>query len=152
MRFRQGKRKGRDDPTRTLPEDTILDAASETTADGAIHLLARAITDGRATAARVLAVMAQRSRQVHRRAIEEACRHGMAGVESILEWRYSTEVEDAHGLPTPIRQSNLNHFTREDLLYPDYGVVVELDGRLGHGKYRDYRRDNRNVINHSVAT
>lgn len=29
---------------------------------------------------------------------------------------------------------------------------MELDGRLGHEKHRDYRRDNRNVINHNVVT
>ena len=35
------------------------------------------------------------------------------------------------------------------MLYKEYGLLIELDGRLGHegvGRFRDMRRDNRATI------
>lgn len=115
--FRIGERKGRGDPTRSLPEDTILDAARETTSDGVVHLLARALTQRSTTAPRVLHALGTRTRQRHGGTVRAACLQGMDGIESILEWRYAREVEVAHGLPAPARQVGLAAFTREDIYY-----------------------------------
>ena len=67
----------------------------------------------------------------------------------MLEFRYHRDVERAHGLPESSRQVP---FTRpdgrrgfRDRVYTEYGVVVELDGRLAHpaeNQWKDKARDN----------
>lgn len=153
VRFRRGERRGRGELSRTVPESTLLDAANETAADTAIHLLARAFSSSRTTPSRVLAAMGGRTRQRHRTLLEGACSHGMEGIESILEWRYATEVVAAHGLPEPARQVWLTAGTRSDNVYEEFGVIVEVDGHLGHDQpFRDRRRDNRHAILHGTIT
>ncbi|HIW29148.1 MAG TPA: type IV toxin-antitoxin system AbiEi family antitoxin domain-containing protein [Candidatus Luteococcus avicola] len=65
------------------------------------------------------------------------------GLESPLEHIYATRVERAHGLPHGVRQARLGR-TRQDVRYD--GLVVELDGRLGHDDtesiFREMSRDN----------
>ncbi|WP_231930277.1 hypothetical protein [Friedmanniella luteola] len=68
------------------------------------------------------------------------------GLESPLELAHLRDVERAHGLPKGRRnqyRGGLRH--RSDVGYDAYGVLVELDGRLGHaddgGRFRDFRRD-----------
>lgn len=87
-------------------------------------------------------------RQVGFDALESA---GM-GLESVLEVRWA-DLETAHGLPIGRRQAKVTQFGQvqfQDVSYDDYGLVVELDGRIGHedtrGRLRDMRRDNRNVL------
>ncbi|WP_075052015.1 hypothetical protein [Gordonia malaquae] len=48
--------------------------------------------------------------------------------------RRGCAVERAHGLPAPLRQAptGVGRPGFRDLDYPEWGVVVELDGRLGH--------------------
>ena len=74
------------------------------------------------------------------------------GLESVLEVRWA-DLEKAHGLPIGRRQAKVTQFGQvqfQDVSYDDYGLVVELDGRIGHedtrGRLRDMRRDNRNVL------
>ncbi|MFI5625430.1 hypothetical protein ACIA03_18330 [Nocardioides sp. NPDC051685] len=67
-----------------------------------------------------------------------------AGTHSVLEHGYLTKVERPHGLPTGKRQvqraaPNGNQF--RDVEYVAYGLVVELDGALGHESWRDQGRD-----------
>lgn len=63
-------------------------------------------------------------------------------VRGNLELAHLRDVERAHGLPRGRRnryRGGLRH--RSDV---GYGVLVELDGRLGHtdeGRFRDFRRD-----------
>jgi very-short-patch-repair endonuclease len=72
----------------------------------------------------------------------------MAGVLSVLEFRYVRDVERRHHLPAAERQASFRQNRRagyRDALYRDFGVAVELDGRLAHPadrKWRDARRDN----------
>ena len=72
-----------------------------------------------------------------------------SGDHSVLEYRYDRDVERAHGLPEPVRQAPFagpnGRRGRRDRLYQQYGVVVELDGRLAHAiedQWRDKARDN----------
>jgi hypothetical protein len=58
-------------------------------------------------------------------------------------------VERAHGLPEPDRQvpftAKDGRHGRRDRMYQEYGVVVELDGRLAHpeeNRWKDKARDN----------
>lgn len=74
-----------------------------------------------------------------------------AGAHSLHEIK-DTRMRRRHGLPLGRRQ-----FTRDakgteylDVFIEEYGIHVELDGRLGHDRavetWRDFRRDNRSVI------
>jgi hypothetical protein len=67
----------------------------------------------------------------------------------VLEFRYHRDVERAHGLPESNRQVPFarpdGRMGFRDRLYTDYGVVVELDGRLAHpteNQWKDKARDN----------
>ena len=67
-----------------------------------------------------------------------------AGTHSVLEHGYLTKVERPHGLPVGMRQAprtgpSGNQF--RDVEYAAYGLVVELDGALGHESWRDRARD-----------
>jgi hypothetical protein len=67
-----------------------------------------------------------------------------AGTHSVLEHGYLTKVERPHGLPMGERQAprvgpDGNQF--RDVEYAAYGLVVELDGALGHESWRDQARD-----------
>ena len=70
------------------------------------------------------------------------------GVESVLEYRYVRRVERPHGLPEARRQRVVvtgGRRRRTDNDYEQFGLIVELDGRLGHegaGVFRDRTRDN----------
>jgi hypothetical protein len=58
------------------------------------------------------------------------------GDHSVLEYRYTRDVERPHGLPESVRQvpftKDNGQEGRRDRVYARYGVVVELDGRLAH--------------------
>jgi hypothetical protein len=68
------------------------------------------------------------------------------GAHSFLEITYLRRVERSHGLPTPDRQHAGRSFGRRvwrDGDYPQWGISLELDGRLGHEWSADRRRDRR---------
>lgn len=67
-----------------------------------------------------------------------------AGAESELELRYLHDVERPHGLPCGVRQRRSRSGKEvRDVLYEDYGTIVELDGAV-HAlrRLRDMHRDN----------
>jgi hypothetical protein len=137
-------------PPRTSVEETVLDltqtAASFDDVCGWITCaFARDLTDE----SRLRAAMRQRPKLRWRADLHELIVAAAGGDHSVLEYRYDRDVERAHGLPEPIRQAPFvgpdGRWGRRDRLYRDYGVVVELDGRLGHGpedQWRDKARDN----------
>ena len=68
---------------------------------------------------------------------------------------YARDIERAHGLPRGSRQavSRGRQYLR-DVDYEAFGVLVELDGRLGHtgmGRFRDMWRDNSATIESRVT-
>jgi len=74
--------------------------------------------------------------------------HVALGAYSALERRYLLQVERAHGLPTAARQRRVRLGSRtyyRDVAYRGLGVIVELDGRLGHDlaadRWADLDRD-----------
>lgn len=142
--FRRGTRTGAGDPTRTDAVTSILDAAAETDEDALVALVAKALTDKKATTRALLEALAARGRTSRRGLITALCDVGSAGVESVLEWRFLTEVIRGHGLPEPIRQERVVPGTRSDNVWREYALVAELDGQLGHEQaFRDMQRDNR---------
>ncbi len=140
-------------PTRTTVEDTVLDMAEHGDADNAIAWLSKACQRRRTTPARLAEVLDRRARHRWRELLVDALSDVAAGVESALEYRYVRGVERPHGLPEARRQQVVilgGRRRRTDNDYEPFGVVVELDGRLGHegeGVFRDRSRDNSATVN-----
>ena len=146
--FVTAQRRGRGEPPRTSLEDTVLDIASRMGRDGdLIALLADVVSGRRTSPRRLLTALDDRARFPRRRLVEGILGEVADGVHSVLERAYRRDVEIAHDLPRARRQVMLAG--RSDVLYEAYGVVVELDGRLGHigsEAFRDLERDNRNML------
>jgi len=144
-------------PARTTVEDTVLDMAEHGDADNAIAWLTKACQRHRTTTARLAQALDQRSRHRWRDLLVDALGDVAGGVESVLEYRYVRRVERPHGLPRARRQRIAvigGRRRRTDNDYEPFGVVVELDGRLGHegeGALRDRTRDNDSAISGRVT-
>jgi len=91
-----------------------------------------------------------RSRVRHRRLLEQLLFDIATGAETPIELRYLRDVERAHDLPAGNRQLPARRGKDfRDVTYEEFGLVVELDGRLGHegtGRFRDMRRDNATIL------
>jgi len=144
-------------PSRTTVEDTVLDLAEHGDADTAIAWLSTACQRRRTTTARLAEVLDRRTRHRWRELLVDALSDVADGVESVLEFRYVRRVERPHGLPEARRQSVVvtgGLRRRTDNGYEPFGVVVELDGRLGHegdGVFRDRTRDNITTVSGKVS-
>jgi hypothetical protein len=144
-------------PSRTTVENTVLDLAERGDADNAVAWLTKACQCHRTTPARLAESLERRRRHRWRELIVDALGDVAEGVESVLEYRYVRRVERAHGLPPARRQQvtvTEGRRRRTDNDYELFGVVVELDGRLGHdgvGAFRDRERDNVTTISGKVS-
>ena len=85
---------------------------------------------------------AERPRQSDRSLLLEIFAEVAEGCESPAERRYLRGAERAHGLPRGRSQSPFGRAGRRDREY-EWGVVVEVDGRLGHASWTDVQRDGR---------
>jgi very-short-patch-repair endonuclease len=148
-RERRGARQPRSygDPPRTTLEDTVLDLVDDPDADAraVVHWVTTAVQTRRTTPQRLRAAAEARHFLRHRRLLGVLLTDVVAGVRSPLELNYLRCVERAHGLPLGRRQQS-QRGTEVDVEYEGYGLLVELDGRLGHkgmGRFKDMRRDNR---------
>ncbi len=137
-------------PPRTRLEETLLDLTqAAATFDDVCGWVTRAFARDLTNEDKLRTAMRQRPKLRWRADLYELIAAAASGDHSVLEFRYERDVERAHGLPEPVRQapfiSSDGRRGRRDRLYRAYGVVVELDGRLGHGpadKWRDRARDN----------
>jgi hypothetical protein len=139
-------------PRRTNVERTVLDLlAHRRTADGALGLVAAAIRQRRTTPDRLRAALEPRKRTRWRRVVLDALPDIRRGAQSPLELR-DAQIRRLHGLPKGTRQVRRTSDGTEylDVVIEDYGVHIELDGRLGHDEatqiWRDFRRDNRSEV------
>lgn len=131
-------------PPRVRVEAALLDqAASAATEPAAIATLTDAVGARLTTTSLLLAAASQRSRLRRRRLIEQVLVDIRDGTCSVLEHGYLTRVERAHGLPTPRRQAptGAGRPGFRDIDYPEYGLVIELDGRGHHSAAADRDRD-----------
>ncbi len=148
-RFRQEQRGVRSPssgatPPRTGVEDTVLDLVSTSDQSGAVGWVTSAVQRRLTTPARIERALARRLAVRHRALIQALLLDVADGAESPLELGYLRDVERAHGLPAGRRQVRRGRRV-VDVFYEEYGLVVELDGRLGHvgsGRFRDLERDN----------
>jgi hypothetical protein len=136
-------------PSRTRIEETVLDLADTArTFEEALGWACAACGGRLTTPQRIVEAISQRARLRYRPALQLALGDIAVGVHTILEYRYLRDVERPHGLPGAERQvrvvrSGCSEY--RDMLYREYLVAVETDGRLAHpaeGQWRDVRRDN----------
>jgi Transcriptional regulator, AbiEi antitoxin len=137
-------------PPRTRIEETVLDLTQTAkTFDDVCGWVTRAVARELTDETRLRAAMSKRQRLRWRADLQELIAAAATGDHSVLEFRYHRDVEKAHGLPEPARQAPFTgpngRRGRRDRVYEEYGVVVELDGRLAHpaeNHWKDKSRDN----------
>lgn len=130
---------------------TVLDLAEAPGVGwrGAVATASRWVQRRRVTSAELVAALAAAPRHRHRRHLELALGVVADGAESLLEVGFVRNVVRAHGLPAPRLQVPVDApggRLRRDAEFEPWGVVVELDGRLGHegeAVAGDRRRDRR---------
>ncbi len=138
------------EPPRTNVEETVLDLIGTAgTFDDVCGWITRAISRELTDERRLRAAMEERERLPWRADIHSLIAAAVTGDHSVLEFRYTRDVERAHGLPEPDRQVPFTgpgrQKGRRDRVYTRYAVVVELDGKLAHlaeDAWRDKDRDN----------
>jgi hypothetical protein len=137
-------------PPRTKIEETILDLTQTArTIDDVCGWVTRAFARDLTDETRLREAMTARPKLRWRADLHEFIVAAAEGDHSVLEFRYHRDVEQAHRLPKPSQQVPFTgpgrRRGRRDRLYEDYGVAVELDGRLAHpeeSRGRDRARDN----------
>ncbi len=132
-------------------EHAVVDLAGRAMTDAiAVETVLRACRLRLTTPDRLRAVIDQQARLRRRSLLTSLCTEARVGVTSPLELRYVTGVARAHGLPPGQHQVRATSFTGgtayRDVVYREQGVLIELDGRLGHedesAVFRDQFRDN----------
>lgn len=135
----------RAEPPRMRREDNVI-AMVDTAVDelAVVRLLTDAARDLAIGAGRLREALGRRT-NLRRRAFVAAVLDDVGqGAQSVLEWGYLNRVERAHGLPAASRQvlrrtAGGNQF--RDIEYDAFGLVVELDGWLGHNTWDAQARD-----------
>ena len=141
---------GYTNPPRTKVEETVLDLTQNArTFDDVCGWVTRAFARDLTDETRLRKAMSVRTKLRWRSDLHELIVAANGGDHSVLEFRYHRDVERSHGLPKPGRQVPFTgpggRRGRRDRVYQEYGVVVELDGRLAHPaehQWRDKTRDN----------
>jgi very-short-patch-repair endonuclease len=139
-------------PPRTRIEETVLDLVGVArTVDEVATWVTRACQRGLTTPERLVVAMSARKKIRWRAPLEAMVADVAQGAQSPLEVAYLRRVERAHGLPRGERNRRWvdRRVTWVDVDLDEFGVRVELDGRLGHegeGRFRDRRRDNRSTV------
>jgi very-short-patch-repair endonuclease len=134
-------------PPRTTVEDTVLDLCTTARPEDVVGWVTVAVERRRTTAKRLRRTLAGRRRHPRRDLLEGLLADVAVGVRSPLEMTYLRDVERAHGLSALVSRQlpSRDEKAVRDVWYTQFGVVVELDGRLGHtelGRFRDMDRDN----------
>ena len=134
-------------PPRISVEDTVLDLCAAARPQDVVGWVTVAVQRRTTTAVRLTRALAARRRHPRRALLEGLLADVATGAQSPLEVTYLRDVERAHGLSALVKRQRVSrdHQAVRDVWYVDFGVVVELDGRLGHtelGRFRDMNRDN----------
>lgn len=134
----------------TLPiirvEDALLDVSGSLSLEQFVGLVTDAARLARTSPKSIERVLRLRERQHNKCELLEVLTD-LQGIESNLEYVFRRDVERAHGLPPAVRQAR-KPASRFDMLYEDFGVVAEVDGKRGHleRRFRDFRRDNTHAV------
>ena len=132
-------------PWRTTVAATVLDLADQSRATDALSVVARSVQREAVNVGELRRELAARARHRHRRLLDVALADVDEGGQSGAELLYIRDVESAHGLPRGARQAPSDEGQRRyhDTCYEEFGLVVEVDGRLGHERWSDRVRDGR---------
>ncbi|QGN56675.1 hypothetical protein [Nostocoides sp. HKS02] len=132
-------------PWRTTVAATVLDVAAVSTLTNALALVAKAVHQELVTTAALSQELALRRGHRHGALLRSALQDVDDGGQSGAELLCIRDVERAHGLPRATRQqvSDLGQRRYHDNEYDAYGLIVEVDGRLGHEQWGDRVRDGR---------
>jgi hypothetical protein len=136
----------RGSPPRIGIDDAVLDLCADGEPADVVGWLTTSVQRRLTTPERLRRALDRRARFRHRQVILDLLSDVAKGAQSPIEVLYARDVERAHGLPRGTRQaeSRGRQYAR-DVGYEAYGLLVELDGRLGHtgmGRFRDMWRDN----------
>ncbi len=129
----------REFPWRTTRAATVLDVAGDGSTTDALSVVARAVQKDLVAVAELRQELALRPGHRYGRVLRPALGDVEDGGESGAELLYIRDVERAHGLPTATRQSPSDRGRRRfhDHEYEEWGLIVEVDGRLGHEQWSD---------------
>ena len=132
-------------PWRTTLPATLLDVAAQGSATDALATVARAVQKELVSVGQLRAELAARQGHRHSRVLGPALADVGDGAQSGAEVLYVRDVERAHGLPAATRQAPSDRGARRyhDNEYTQFGLIVEVDGRLGHEQWQDRVRDGR---------
>lgn len=128
----------------TLAPRTVIDLCDDDPSC-AVDLITRATAQRLVTRPQLRAELASRRQIRGRELLTDLLDDNLAGLESVLEVRFTREVLLAHGLPTGQRQVRSTGVRgRIDLVF-EGKFIIELDGYLGHDgtdRFKDMWRDN----------
>jgi len=130
-------------PHRIAATHTVFNLAAGKGVDRAVTLAARAVDLRLCTSQELARALSDRPRQAGRRLLNEVLRDVAAGSESAAEVRYVRDVESRHGLPRGRRQAPTGTGGRRDVEYEEFGLVIEIDGRLAHQAWASRQKDGR---------
>jgi hypothetical protein len=135
-------------PPRATVEFAVLKAAADCGRTAAVAVLADVCRQGLTTPERLLTTLQRMVRLPGRSELLRLLTDVASGVHSVLEHRYLTDVERAHGLPRGSRQVRVDTTSGalfRDVRYSAQCTLVELDGRFGHtdtdDRWHDLDRD-----------
>jgi very-short-patch-repair endonuclease len=133
-------------PARTPVATTVLDLTATLTHAADVVAVVTTATQRLLQPRRLRDALEQRARHPHRALLRDLVAETTLGVRSPLEWRFLRSVERPHRLPAPVRQYRLSRDHVADGAWPEWRVLLELDGQAHHdgsARFRDWRRDNR---------
>lgn len=132
-------------PPRLRVEDNTIELAGRAPSElDTIRVLTSAVGSRRTTAPRLREALVRHPRVRRRQLLTQLLDDVETGVCSVLEHGYLTRVERAHGLPRGRRQrprTGGHGSEYRDVEYEEFGLVVELDGRVGHAAWVAQGRD-----------
>ena len=132
-------------PWRTTVAATVVAVAGSDGAVDALALVARAVHKELVSTTELRQELRRWTRHRHSRLLSSVLADVDAGAQSGAEILFIRDVERVHGLPAARRQAPSDGRSRRyrDNLYDAQGLVVEVDGRLGHELWSDRVRDGR---------
>jgi hypothetical protein len=146
-------------PPHTSEEDTVLDLVhAAENLDEVLGWITRALAKHLTSEPHLRRAVAERKQLRWRRELDEIITAAVGGAHSVLEYRHDRDVQRAHGLPparkqVPFRKPDGTTGYR-DRYYPEYRLVIELDGRQYHPDERraqDQARDNASAVTNGAT-
>lgn len=125
--------------------DALISATYSIPKQRAADLFLQAVALHRCTVGELANAVRHRRNLPHRALLLDVLTDAAEGLHSKLEAEHERRVRRPHGLPRPVLQHRLPTGRIADAAFPEYHVIIELDGR-SHIGADDRRRDNRHSV------